>query len=185
MFIKVLFFASTLLTIFSAISVVLTKNIMHACIYLLGSLIGVAGLFVTLGADFVAATQFMVYVGGVVILCLFAVMLTGGGEAENKSKVGLFLSPIMGSKTTYAFGIISAIVFLLTTVGLMGSVFEMSKNAVPNTGEFEVTAEKIGTLLLTDHILAFELASVLLLGALIGAAIIARPKVLKLGKGEN
>ncbi len=181
MFIKVLFFASTLLTIFSAISVVVTKKIMHACIYLLGSLIGVAGLYVTLGADFVAATQFMVYVGGVVILALFAVMLTGGGEVDNKGKVGLFLSPIMGSKTTYAFGIGTAVVFLLTSIGLMKSVFEMSKGAPVNTGEFEATTEKIGTLLLTDHILAFELASVLLLGALIGAAIIARPKVLRLG----
>lgn len=181
MFIKVLFFASTLLTIFSAISVVTTKKIMHACIYLLGSLIGVAGLFVTLGADFVAATQFMVYVGGVVILSLFAVMLTGGGEENTKNKMGLFLSPIMGSRTTYAFGIVSAIVFLLTTVGLMRSVFDLSKNAPLNTGEFTPTTEEIGTLLLTDHILSFELASVLLLGALIGAAIIARPKVLRLG----
>ncbi len=80
MFIEILFAMSAILTLGGATGVVISKNIMHACIYLLASLIGIAGLYATLGADFVAVTQIMVYVGGVVILMLFAIMLTGGND---------------------------------------------------------------------------------------------------------
>ena len=65
MFLIILFTLSALLAISCAIGVVVVRNLMHSCIALLGCLIGVAGLYVTLGADFVAAVQFMVYVGGV------------------------------------------------------------------------------------------------------------------------
>jgi NADH-quinone oxidoreductase subunit J len=75
-FLNILFILSTILTLVSSVLAVVTRDIMHSCIYLLGALLGVAGLYVTLGADFVAASQIMVYVGGVVILMLFAVMLT-------------------------------------------------------------------------------------------------------------
>jgi hypothetical protein len=64
MFLNLLFFLSATLTILGAIMVLKTKNIMHSCIFLLASLIGIAGLYATLGADFVAVTQIMVYVGG-------------------------------------------------------------------------------------------------------------------------
>ena len=83
MFDDILFYISAFITCFGAILVVLERNLMHACIYLLMSLIGVSGLYFTLGADFIGATQLVVYVGGVIILMLFAVMLTGGG-LENK-----------------------------------------------------------------------------------------------------
>ena len=74
---------------------------MHNCVYLLGTLIGVAGLYVTLGADFVAATQLMVYVGGIVILMLFAVMLTGGKEFIAVVRTGFQGIHHMGSKYTF------------------------------------------------------------------------------------
>ena len=67
MFGNILFLVSALFSVLGAVGVVVTKNIMHACVYLLMSLIGVAGLYLTLGADFVAATQLVVYVGGVVM----------------------------------------------------------------------------------------------------------------------
>lgn len=170
---------------FCAISVAVTKNIMHACIYLLGCLIGVAGLYVTLGADFVAATQFMVYVGGVVILGLFAVMLTGGRTDDSQNKLGVFLSPIMGSKKTYIMGGVTSLVFFLSIFGLLKNIYNITPLAPTNLGEFTPTTEAIGSLLLTDHVLAFELSSILLLGSLVGAAIIARPKVLKIKRKEG
>ena len=58
---------------------------MHACVSLLTVLFGVAGLYATLSADFLAATQLVVYVGGVVILMLFAIMLTGGGSSNDNT----------------------------------------------------------------------------------------------------
>lgn len=175
MFENFLFISSALLIIGSTLGMVFTRDIIHACVFLLGTLIGVAGLYVTLGADFVAATQIMVYVGGVVILMLFAVMLTGGKEWN---KGGFRIIPLMGSKTSYAFGLISALVLVCSSYKIIYKILEYAGN--PKNAPYETTVEKLGTLLITDHVLAFEISSVLLLGALVGAAIIARPQ-----KGAN
>ena len=177
MFLQTVFIVSTLLTVLSAIMVVFTRNIMYACIYLLGSLIGVAGLYLTLGADILAATQLLVYIGGVVILMVFAVMLTGGQDFMKSSKFALSKEPFMGSVKTYliAFfsaGVIGSVVFKLI-VNIIGKV---PSQAINSRDPLVSTVEKIGVMLVTDHILAFEIASVLLLGAMVGAAMIARPK---------
>lgn len=173
MFEQLLFFLSALFAVGGAILVVTSKNLMHACVFLLGSLFGVAGLYATLGADFLAATQLVVYAGGVVILMLFAVMLTGG--ADNKSnRFGLEKIAAMGNLKTYVVASLGAIligaIILKIVVGF--TEFYRPKELPP----FSSTVEKIGTLLVTDHVLAFEISSILLLGALIGAAVIARPR---------
>ena len=174
MFGNILFILSASLTIGSAALVAWTKNIMHACVFLLGSLIGVAGLYLSMGADFVATTQVMVYVGGVVILMLFAVMLTGGKDFISKAQAILGLIPSMGNKWTYAIGVISALVFFMTIGKIIVSILKVTKT-LPEAA-FESTVERIGLSLITDHVLAFEISSVLLLGAFVGAAIIARPR---------
>ena len=89
MFDEIFFWISSFLTVFGAIMVVFQKNLMHACIFLLCSLIGVTGLYITLSADFVAGTQLVVYVGGVIILMLFAIMLTGGNNTKTLAKIKL------------------------------------------------------------------------------------------------
>jgi NADH-quinone oxidoreductase subunit J len=175
MFLNLLFLMSALITLGGAVAVAVTKNIMHSCIFLLASLIGVAGLYATLGADFVAVTQIMVYVGGIVILMLFAVMLTGGKDFVSRAQNLLGLAPAMGNKWTYGVGMFVGLVFLLTNIKLMMNI--SSAYALKNFGnEFPSTVNDIGHLLVKDHVLAFELSSVLLLGALVGAAIIARPR---------
>ncbi|WPU65419.1 NADH-quinone oxidoreductase subunit J family protein [Peredibacter starrii] len=176
MFAQFLFIASALLTVGSAIAVAVTKNIMHSCIFLLGSLLGIAGLYATLGADFVAVTQIMVYVGGVVILMLFAVMLTGGKDFVSRAQNLLGLAPAMGNKFTYAVGILVAIVFAATNIKILMNLPSAPAAAAANSEAFPSTVREIGFLLTKNHVLAFELSSVLLLGALVGAAIIARPK---------
>jgi NADH-quinone oxidoreductase subunit J len=173
MFLNLLFMVSALVTLACAVMVVVTKNLMHSCIYLLGSLIGIAGLYVTLGADFVAATQMMVYAGGIVVLMLFAVMLTGGKDFISKAQKLLGLIPAMGNKWSFAIGIATALTFFMSGIGIIKNVMKTSK-AAPT--EFNSTVEEIGKLLITDHVLAFEISSVLLLGALVGAAVIARPR---------
>jgi NADH-quinone oxidoreductase subunit J len=175
MFAQLLFLMSALLTVVGAVAVAVTKNIMHSCIFLLASLIGMAGLYATLGADFVAVTQIMVYVGGIVILMLFAVMLTGGKDFVSRAQNLLGLAPAMGNKWTYGLGLLVAAVFLLTNVGLVMNISQ----AFPEktfANDFPSTVSAIGKLLVKEHVLAFELSSVLLLGALVGAAIIARPR---------
>lgn len=176
MFLELLFLGLAILTICAALAVAVTKNIMHACVYLLASLIGVAGLYATLGADFVFATQIMVYIGGVVILMLFAVMLTGGKDFKSKAQALLGLIPSMGNSWSYLVGSFTALIFLLANL----KVFKVfSESEIINAGteaKFQSTVDEIGYLLITDHVLAFEISSVLLLGAFVGAAIIARPK---------
>lgn len=175
MFAQFLFASSAMLTVGGAIAVLVAKNIMHSCIYLLASLIGVAGLYATLGADFVAVTQIMVYVGGVVILMLFAVMLTGGKDFVSRAQNLLGLAPSMGNRWTFSVAILVALVFVLTTIKL---ILDIAKSIPARTfgNEFPSTVNQIGHLLVKEHVLAFELSSVLLLGALVGAAIIARPR---------
>lgn len=175
MFATLLFLMSALLTVGGAIAVAVTKNIMHSCIFLLVSLIGMAGLYATLGADFVAVTQIMVYVGGIVILMLFAVMLTGGKDFVSRAQNLLGLAPAMGNKWTYSIGLFVGAVFFLTNVKLIMSLVKTFP-AKEFGNEYPSTVSQIGQLLVKDHVLAFELSSVLLLGALVGAAIIARPR---------
>ena len=175
MFLQFLFISSAVLTVSCALGVLMVKNIMHSCIFLLGSLMGIAGLYATLGADFVAITQIMVYVGGVVILMLFAVMLTGGNDFISRAQNLLGLPASMGNKWTYAIGLLVGVVFLLTNIQLIrGLTKTLPVKTITN--EFPSTVTQIGHLLVKDHVLAFEMSSVLLLGALVGAAIIARPR---------
>ncbi|NOT79296.1 MAG: hypothetical protein HOP07_09890 [Bacteriovoracaceae bacterium] len=173
MFANTLFLASACLTIGGAIAVVYSKNLMHACIYLLASLFGVAGLYTCIGADFLAATQLVVYAGGVVILMLFAIMLTGG-TSNKVNRFGLEKIPAMGNKKTFFIASFAAVVSAMIIVKILIPVLKQNPSSAlsPN----EPTVERLGTLLATDHILAFEISSVLLLGALVGAAVISRPR---------
>lgn len=172
MFAQVLFALSASLALGGALGVCLARNLMHACVLLLASLMGVAGLYATLGADFLAAVQLVVYAGGVVILMLFAVMLTGGlGRAANR--FGLVKTPPMGNRRTRVVAALSALVAAATTGRL---VWNAARGPSGDAGPYAPTAEGIGFLLVTDHVLVFEASSVLLLGVLVGAAVIARPR---------
>jgi NADH-quinone oxidoreductase subunit J len=172
-FTNTLFLLSAVLTLGGAIAVVYSHNLMHACIYLLASLFGVAGLYACIGADFLAATQLVVYAGGVVILMLFAIMLTGG-TGNNINRYGLEKVAAMGNKKTYFFAGISAVISSLVVLNILANILKAQPNKILAANE--PTVERLGTLLATDHILAFEISSVLLLGALIGAAVISRPR---------
>lgn len=173
MFANTLFLLSAALTLGGAFAVLWSKNLMHACIYLLASFFGVAGLYAVLGADFLAATQMVVYAGGVVILMLFAVMLTGGAS-DKINRYGLEKIPAMGNKKTMFAAIFAAVVSALIALKILAA-FLKNYDAAPVAANVS-TVERIGVVLATDHILAFEISSVLLLGALIGAAVISRPR---------
>jgi NADH:ubiquinone oxidoreductase subunit 6 (subunit J) len=170
----VLFTLSAVLVVLGSLGVLFIKeNLMHACVSLLTTLFGVAGLYATLGGDFLAATQLVVYVGGVVILMLFAIMLTGGGSS-NENRFSIEKIPAMGNIKTYIIAGLNVSVISLVVIRLMANV--MKDYEAIKLPAYESTVDKIGTLLVTDHVLAFEISSILLLGALVGAAIIARPR---------
>lgn len=175
--IKLLFYFSSILIFWGTFSILFTKNIVHACVYLLATLLGVAGLYFSLGADFVAATQIVVYVGGMVILMLFAVMLTGGKQNDSHMKKldrrGIPMAFHMGNKRTFTLATLSSVIFFLSLLKLFGKSLHLQDIDAKIVNE--PTISKLGFMLITDHVFSFEVVSILLLGALIGAAVIARP----------
>ncbi|HEX9614941.1 MAG TPA: NADH-quinone oxidoreductase subunit J [Bacteroidota bacterium] len=141
--------------------VVFTRQIIYSAFALLFAFFGVAGLYVLLMADFLAVTQLLIYVGAILVLLLFGVMLTTRViDVELRS------------------GTINALPALLIVGSLAGVLLVVfwttDWKILPDAVVPEHTAPEIGTLLLTSYLLPFEIASVVLLVALIGAAMIAR-----------
>jgi NADH-quinone oxidoreductase subunit J len=147
------------LTVGSALVVAFSKKLIYGAFSLLLSLGGVAGLYVMLGADFVAGIQLLLYVGGILILILFAVMLTGSVTDTDDSSPSRFswLSAAM------------VLAFLAGTLWIIWNVPFSSGELV-----YRPTTAMLGNLLLSDYVLPFEVISILLLTGLIGAIAIIR-----------
>jgi NADH-quinone oxidoreductase subunit J len=150
------------LTLGSAGVVAFSKNIIHSALALLGTFLGIAGLYITLSADFLAATQVLVYVGGTLTLILFAVMLTSRIEDMKVS------NPQTGIGA--AFGLISVALLILGKVATETNWPSEVKPAVPSTA-------KLGHAFLGEYLLPFEIGSVVLLAAMIGSVVLARRAV--------
>jgi NADH-quinone oxidoreductase subunit J len=157
----VVFYVFALITIVSAFIVVFSKNIIYSAFSLLFTFFGVAGLYVLLHADFLAVTQILIYVGGILVLLLFGVMLT--------NKV------ISVDIKTGTVQTIPALVIVAVIAGsLAGLAYSMWKGAGTPGTTVESTTKSLGDLLMTAYMLPFEIASVILLVALVGAAMTAR-----------
>ena len=157
------FWVVTSVTIISALGVVLSNQLIYSAISLLFTLFGIAGLYVFLWADFMTGIQLLVYVGGILTLIIFGIMLT------NK------ISSARLSQTNMQQGIGSVVSLWLLIV--LSLVISKTNWYSASSSEPVSTVDKIGTLLMTKHLLAFEGISLLLLGALIGAAILARKEI--------
>ena len=166
-----IFYGFALMTIASALLVVTVRNIVHAAFSLMVTLFGVAGLYVFLQADFLAATQVIVYVGGILVLILFGVMMTSG-RFEMPVQVK---SHIERGQLFLGGAVALALFMLLLTVIANTPVW---KNRIDDGTALAPTTEQIGKLILNGpFLLPFEVVSVLLLVALIGAALISRKEV--------
>lgn len=162
-----LFYILAALTIASAAVVALGRNIVHSVFFLLVAFTGVAGLFVLLHADFLAAVQVIVYVGGILVLILFAVMMTRKvhtPEVSNES-VGLWRGVLLGA---------TALAVLLTIV--LKTTWHGSGPVGAPAAEPDTVAG-LGQSLLGGYLFPFEVASVVLLAALVAAAILVRKEV--------
>ncbi len=159
-FTQLIFYCFAVLTVGSAAVVVFSRSLIRSAFALLFTFFGVAALYAFLGADFLAATQMVIYVGGILVLLLFGVMLTHKLYDLNlKTESFQFLPALLA-----VFGIFA----LLTTFMLRSRWHEGGDKPA------EPTTAGIGKLFMTDYILPFEVASILLLIALIGAAMIVR-----------
>jgi len=155
-----LFYVFAVITLVSAFFVVTFKNIIYSAYSLMLTFLGVAGIYVLLGADFIAIVQVIVYVGGILILILFGVMLTNKIQNVPIKTEASFIIP--ASITIGAFGGILVSTFINTRWKSMPAELANS------------TLTDVGHLLMNEYILIFELLGILLLVALVGEASIAR-----------
>ena len=158
----IVFYAFALLTVVAAFITVTSRNIMHAAFGLMFAFFGVAAVYVLLSADFLAVTQVLVYIGGILVLLVFGVMLT-----NRMTHVDVKMS---------TFSTLPAAIIVAALAGTMFGLFWNTQwfNAGVQKQQIETTAKTLGELLMTDFLLPFEIASIVLLVAIVGAAIIAR-----------
>ncbi len=159
----VIFYLIAAITIGSAAMVAFSRNIIYSAFSLLGTFAGVAGIYVFLGADFVAGVQVLIYVGGILVLVLFAVMLT-----HRITDVQI---------TNRAVGRIPALIVIAVLVFLLAQTIRETPWVKAKEAAYAPTATRIGDLFLADYLLPFELASLVLLAALIGAVVISRKEI--------
>jgi NADH:ubiquinone oxidoreductase subunit 6 (subunit J) len=158
------FIALGFITVGSAFLVVSLRNLIHAALMLGVSFVGVAGLYLLLNAEFIAAAQVLVYVGAITVLILFAIMLTQGLSG------GRFLGPV--HYQPMIGGTVAALMFFM-----LGSfLWRYTWPGPYSNGPLPVphTTAILGVQLLTNYIIPFEVSSVLLLVALVAAIILAR-----------
>ncbi|MBK9517899.1 MAG: NADH-quinone oxidoreductase subunit J [Anaeromyxobacter sp.] len=159
----ILFYLLAALTVAGAAGVALSRNILYSAIGLLMALLGAGSLYIFLGADFLAVTQLLVYIGGVLVLIMFAVMLTNRITeiTVSNSSVGLF----------------GGVMLFLATAPVLVAVAVLTPFAAQVPGPMEHTTAAIGDGFLTRWLLPFEVASLVLLATLVGAVVIARKEI--------
>jgi NAD(P)H-quinone oxidoreductase subunit 6 len=160
---SVVFYLIALVVVASAAMVAFSRNIIYSAFSLLGTFAGVAGIYVFLGADFVAAVQLLIYVGGILVLILFAVMLT-----HRITDVQI---------TNRAAGRLPGLIIVGILLVLLVQTIRETPWAKVKEVVYAPTSAKIGDLFLQSYLLPFELASIVLLAALIGSVVLARKEI--------
>jgi NADH-quinone oxidoreductase subunit J len=156
----VAFYVLAVLTLGSALMVALVHDLVHAVLFLILSFVGVAGLYITLSADFVAVVQILIYAGAISVLMLFAILLTPRSARDNASVS--YKAPI-----SVVAGLVGAVIVF---VSLQTDWATVSGDRFSGS-----TAAAIGDALLDPYVLPFEVASVLLVVAMVGAILLVRP----------
>ncbi|HKY56879.1 MAG TPA: NADH-quinone oxidoreductase subunit J [Aeromicrobium sp.] len=155
-----LFVLFGLIAIVSGVLAVASRHLVHAALWLVVTLGAVAGAFLLLGAELLAWVQVLVYVGAVVVLIVFALMLTRRPTGETSAEVTANQRPAAVIAVVASLGLAAAFVF----------AFAGERIDIQRPG----TAENIGAAIFTHWVLAFEVLSVVLLVALIAAIVISR-----------
>ncbi len=159
---QIIFLLTAIVTLVSAFRVVTTPNMVHAALWLVAALVGVAVLYVLLSAPFLAVAQVVIYIGAIAILMLFVIMLT---RREMRDR-----GPQTGKQWPWA-AVLAALLF----GGLVWMVQSVGLAAAPAADVPETAIADLGKALVSPNgfVIPFEVASVLLLAALIGAVYVA------------
>ncbi len=159
----VLFYVIAAITVAGAFGVAVSRNILYSALGLLMALLGAGSLYVFLSADFVAVTQLLIYVGGVLILVLFAIFLTSRITEVRISNA--------------SFGQFGGVLLFLATAPVLLAVAALAPWPAKAPAPLASTTQAIGDAFLTKWLLPFEVASIVLLATLIGAVVIARKEI--------
>ena len=166
---QLLFYFFAAVVVLSALLVLFTRNVLYAAFMLIITFLGIAAIYVLAGADFIAVTQIIVYVGGILVLMIFGLMLTNKikGTAVHTGSHNLFWGILAGA------GMLLILLLLIFSVDFyaLDWIQHASRQPAVSSGS---TVQAIGQLLMSRYVLPFELAGLLLLMALIGAAFIAK-----------
>lgn len=155
-----IFYFFSLIIVISALIVVASRNIIYSAFALLFTFLGIAGIYVLLHADFIAVVQVIIYVGGILVLILFGVMLTNRITSVEIKSESINIIP-----ATIATGILG---------GTLIAVLTKTSWKIGEPQKLEQTVYEIGRNLIVHYVILFELAGIILLVALIGAVMIAR-----------
>ena len=154
---EILFYLVAALILFGAAGVVLSRNIVYAAVGLLLTMLGTAGLFILVFAEFLALVQVLIYGGAVVVLILFAVMLTRIDDFRNLTDNG---QQLVG-------GVLSIIVVITLIAAILTTSIEQ-------TSLSGIGIQELGIVLFSDWAIPFEIASLVLLIALIGSVVLVK-----------
>jgi NADH-quinone oxidoreductase subunit J len=161
------FLFSSVLILFSGFMMVTRPNLVHAALYLVVALFGVAVIFVLLDAGFLAVVQVLVYIGAIAILMIFAVMLTRGNVVEEQISFNAAAGWALLLAALFAFALI-VMLGQWPGIGAQVQTLDAGRDTVAELGTALVSPDA--------YVIPFEVASVLLLAALIGALVVARPQ---------
>jgi NADH:ubiquinone oxidoreductase subunit 6 (subunit J) len=173
--ILILFYFFSSLIVISAFLMLLTRNVLYAAFLLLLTFLGVSAIYALLGADFLAVSQIVIYVGGVLVLLLFGIMLTHSPLPNQTSQ-----APQTESRNLWLGSLVGIAFFALLARAIYKADFannawiisaETQKRLIKDS-----TLPHLGANLMTHYLLAFELIAIILLVALIGATLLASRK---------
>ncbi|RPI26324.1 MAG: NADH-quinone oxidoreductase subunit J [Acidobacteria bacterium] len=166
----IFFYILAVIVVVFAVFTVTARNPVRSAVYLISALIAIAGLFLLQEAEFVAAVQILVYVGGIMVLFLFVIMLVNVREAvgqpttNKQTKTAVVLAAVLGGE----------LIFFLTAGARL---FEVEPDPAVIAQAQTLNTESVGTVLYTTYLLPFEIASVLLLVAIVGAVVLAKKTI--------
>ena len=188
---SVFFWIFSIAAILAGLLTVMARNAVHSALFLISSLVSVAALFILLGSEFIAGVQILVYVGGVMVLFLFVIMLVNVG-AEEEGRAAIFNRPAQVTAALVFLGLLAGVLVIYAIPRGFQAMQKRDEAAMQQAGAKRAAAEnnmataatgvsrltreteRVGTALYTYASLPFEIASVLLLVAIIGSVMLAR-----------
>jgi NADH-quinone oxidoreductase subunit J len=172
---QIVFIIAGAITLISAVLVVVSRNLVHAALWLILALAGVAVLFVLLEAGFLAIVQVAVYIDAIAILIIVTVMLTRHAMRVDQPQLN----------RTWLWAALSVFILFGGMLLIFNQIPSLNVEPIELTSAADTTLENLGRSLVDvdQYVIPFEIASVLLLAALIGAIFIARPPIVKADEG--